>query len=86
MQSLLFARAAPAFASEQVARGVAGAGEKPSGQHLVPGKVGRLARQIREDDLRRIGGELGSAIRSFREGIKDDDKKDEPAPAAEEKK
>jgi sec-independent protein translocase protein TatA len=36
--------------------------------------------------LGRIGGELGSAIRSFREGIKDDEKKDEPAAAAEEKK
>jgi sec-independent protein translocase protein TatA len=38
--------------------------------------------------LGRIGGELGSAIRSFREGInsKEDEKPAEPAAAAEEKK
>jgi sec-independent protein translocase protein TatA len=39
--------------------------------------------------LGRIGGELGTAIRNFREGIgtKDEEKKDEPAaPTTEEKK
>ena len=39
--------------------------------------------------LGRIGGELGSAIRNFREGLganKDDDKQGEPAAASSEEK